>query len=106
MFNENENVNATLDPQGVVAPTEGQNNPVKEPETTPEEPELLEGTVADCVRLNVRKEPAANAPVVCTIPRNTKVVVVEEESTDEFYKVYTESGIEGFCMKQYISIEA
>lgn len=31
---------------------------------------------------------------------NTMLVIYENESTEEFYKVYTASGIEGFCMKK------
>lgn len=75
------------------------------PDVIQEEEQLVQdGIVVDCVKLNVRKAPAADAAIICTIPRETEVVISEEESTEEFYKVYTASGIEGFCMKQYISI--
>lgn len=71
-----------------------------------QEPEMLTGVVVDCVKLNVRSAAEATAPVICTIRRGTEVVIIEDESTDEFYAIYTASGIEGFCMKQYISIES
>ena len=78
------------------------------PDVTPEEqePKMLTGIVIDCVRLNVRSAPDVTASVICTIPRNAEVVIIEEESVDEFYKIYTASGIEGFCMKQYIFINS
>ena len=79
--------------------------PIQEPETTPEaEPEMIAGVVDNCTKLNVRTEPVAIADVVCRIPCGTEVMVSEEESTDEFYKVYTATGIEGYCMKKYITI--
>ena len=98
MFTETTNVYMTPEVQEPVTP-------IPELDTTTDEPEMLEGVVANCVKLNVRNAPNANAPVVCTIPRGTEVEVIEEESTDEFYKVYTASGIEGFCMKQYVTVE-
>lgn len=91
-----ENENITMDPE-VTAPVAGTD------EEAQESTELV-GTVANCVRLNVREAPNPTAPVICTIPRGTEVVIVEDESTDEFYAVYTATGIDGFCMKQYISV--
>lgn len=60
------------------------------------------GRVFNCSRLNVRVAPKPGAAVVCEIPCNTKVEINEAESTDDFYKIYTVSGVEGFCMKTYI----
>lgn len=82
------------------------NDNVITPAEETQEPEMLSGVVVDCVRLNVRTAPNPTAAVVCTIPCGAEVVVFEEESTDEFYKVYTASGAEGFCMKQYVSINS
>lgn len=70
----------------------------------PEEPEMITGMVTDCTKLNVRTGPGATEPVVCTIPHGTEVMVLEEDSTEEFCKVYTASGVEGFCMRKYIAI--
>lgn len=70
-----------------------------------ETPVIIRGVVTNCVKLNVRKMPAANAGVVCVIDVSAEVTIDEENSTDEFYRVCTTSGIEGFCMKKYISIQ-
>ena len=67
--------------------------------------ESVFGRVTDCLNLNVRAEPDPNATINCTILKETKVVVDTEESTKAWFKIYTESGIEGFCMKRYIAIE-
>lgn len=74
--------------------------------TTPE-PEVSEpvvGVVVDCPRLNVRVKPRTDADVVCIIERDSKVMIDEENSTKNFYKICTEVGIEGYCMKQFINI--
>lgn len=68
------------------------------------EPSTVEGFVSGCNRLNVRKEPQTNAPVVCVIDSDSTVIIDEDESTDSFYKVYTETGAEGYCMKNFITI--
>lgn len=62
------------------------------------------GVVVDCLKLNVREAPNANADVVCVINASTKFVVDEAESTDDFYAVCTESGAEGYCMKKFVQI--
>ena len=80
---------------------------VEEPvehETVTEEPVEVKGVVVDCTKLNVRVEPTSNAEVVTTIPSGTEVVIVESESTDEFYKICTEVGVEGFCVRKFVNV--
>lgn len=67
-------------------------------------PSTVEGFVSGCNRLNVRKEPETTAPVVCVIDVDSIVIIDEYASTDSFYKVYTETGAEGYCMKKFITI--
>lgn len=62
------------------------------------------GVVVDCIKLNVRETPNTQAEIVCVINASTNLVIDEAESTEEFYKVCTESGAEGFCMKKFIKI--
>lgn len=63
------------------------------------------GIIIDCFKLNVRKSPMISAEIVCEIPNQTEVMINEKESTDDFYKICTASGIEGFCMRKHISIK-
>lgn len=73
---------------------------------TPEPPvEPVYGVVTECAKLNVRKEPNVNAEVVTTILLATEVLVDVVNSTEEFYKIVTGSGVEGYCMKRYINID-
>lgn len=63
------------------------------------------GVVTDCMRLYVRKDPSADGEVVTVIDCLSKVMVDMDASTDEFYKVCTASGAEGFCMRKYIALK-
>ena len=62
------------------------------------------GKVVDCVKLNVREEPSTKASVVFEINVGSVVFIDETCSTDEFYKICTEHGVEGYCMKKFIEI--
>lgn len=59
------------------------------------------GVVTDCERLNVRETPSVGATVVAVLPALSSVTVDLEQSTEDFYKVCTAEGVEGFCMKRY-----
>lgn len=78
-------------------------------ETPKAEEELIEvktsfGIVTGCSRLNVRKKPNEKADVIKVINANDKVMIFDDESTKDWYKV-TVSGVEGFCMKRFITIK-
>ena len=62
------------------------------------------GVVTDCLKLNLRAEPSLDAEVICEINASTELVITPEESTNYFFKVCTSAGIEGFCMKKFITI--
>lgn len=66
--------------------------------------EPVVGVVTDCTKLNVRENPAADAAVVAVIDASTELVIIVEESTDTFFKICTASGIEGYCVKKFITI--
>lgn len=70
----------------------------------PEISEPIEGIVSGCERLNVREEPNKNADIVCVIEKDASVIIDVDDSTDSFYKVCTEAGAEGYCMKNFITI--
>ena len=66
-----------------------------------EEPIIVTGVVI-CERLNVREESSIYSNVVCVIERGTEVYIDTEATTGQFYKVCLASGVEGFCMRQFI----
>lgn len=74
----------------------------QEPEV--EEPKFVTGIVTDCVKLNVREDPNSTATILGTITAATELIVSKEESTEDYYKICTSVGLEGYCMKKFITI--
>ena len=73
-------------------------------EVTKEADSTVVGYVSGCLKLNIREEGYLGANVVCVVPEKTALLIEVAESNDEWYKVYTETGMEGFCMKQYVTL--
>ena len=69
-----------------------------------EKPQFVTGIVTDCVRLNVREDPDSTAAILGTITAATELIVNEVESTEDYYKVCTSIGLEGYCMKKFVTI--
>lgn len=87
--------------------------PVTEPVATdvpveePKAPKVLTGTVT-CKpqsKLNVREEASLQGKILCTILDGVKVQIDPGSSTKEWYRVHTKKGVDGFCMKKYISVK-
>ena len=70
----------------------------------PYELKLMHGRVDNCARLNVRKEPNIKCEIVDAIDAETDVDIIEVASTEEFYRIKTSDGIEGFCMRNYVTV--
>lgn len=78
---------------------------VTEQETTEETvpvPEPLVGIVANCSKLNLRKDPSKENEPLLVLTAGTKVQVHPEQSTEEWYFVKVDS-VEGYCMKDYVT---
>lgn len=52
--------------------------------------------------MNVYLEPNLKSEIVCTATDKDELVIDLENSTEDFYKVWTVFGAEGFCYKQHI----
>lgn len=66
----------------------------------------ITGIVRDCKKLRVRNAPGLDSDVICEIEAGSIVEIDEVNSTEEFYKVCTETGIDGYCMKKFIKVES
>lgn len=62
------------------------------------------GVVTDCLQAAIYKEPRANSEIVKVITALTRVTVDLDKSTDGFYRISTSKGIQGYCMKKFISV--
>lgn len=87
------------------------------PEVTPEvvapetaapaahvEPETVKGVVFNCAKLNVREKPVVGSRVVKIIDAGTELAVTTDESFGIFCKICTVSGVEGYCVKDYVRL--
>ena len=59
----------------------------------------------NCLRLHVYSEPNENSEVICKFRYLTEVAIDLDNSTEEFYKIYTAIGAEGFCQKEFVTIK-
>lgn len=65
------------------------------------EPKTKKGKVVGCERLFVRATPSPNGLIKGVLRKGDVVLVNNEESTEDFYKITT-AFINGFCMKKFI----
>ena len=66
------------------------------------------GIVANCEKLNLRRSPLKDsdgANIITVLLPGVAVLIDEDESTSNFYKVTTEDGLEGYCMRQFIEVK-
>lgn len=91
-----------LDAINEIIPTPEEVQPVAEEVVS--EPMPLEGKVTGCTQMYVRSEASVDSEPLGIIKHDTKVKIYEAESTADFYSVCTETGLEGFCMKKFITV--
>lgn len=63
------------------------------------------GVVDNCDKLNVRRNPTLSATPLAVINKGDEVQIDTANSTDEWYKICTANGVEGYCMKKFITIK-
>lgn len=68
------------------------------------EEDIKSGIIDGCKKLYVRKEPSKNSEPVSIVEEGSELAIDITHSTDDFYKVITLNGIEGFCVKEYVKI--
>ena len=90
--------------EGQIVIPEVEPEPVSDPEPSVEPENRKFGKVSNCKKLNIRKLPSRDAEIVSELIEGSEVMIDEKESTALFYKICTEHGIEGFCMKNFIKV--
>ena len=79
------------------------------PEVEPEVPEAeirKFGKITGCKKLNIRKLPSRDSEIISELVEGSEIMIDDNESTALFYKICTEHGIEGYCMKNFIKVLA
>ena len=90
--------------EGQIVIPEVEPEPVSDPEPSVESENRKFGKVSNCKKLNIRKLPSRDAEIVSELIEGSEVMIDEKESTALFYKICTEHGIDGYCMKDYITV--
>lgn len=68
------------------------------------EPKEEKGKVANCEKLNLRKEPNTNCDIVSVLEKGTDLIISPDEAPIGWYKV-TVNGVGGFVMSKFIEKE-
>lgn len=76
---------------------------VKETVETVTLPKAVTGTVFNCSKLNVRSKPSTDAEVVAVLDNNSEVEIDSARSTNEWLKITTAVGVDGFCMRKFVN---
>ena len=71
-------------------------------EPTKDEPKTIIGNVT-AKRLNIREKPDIGSSILCVAEANSELMI-EEDASDEWFKVCTVLGVEGYCMKKFVDI--
>ena len=64
---------------------------------------VVKGVVANCAKLNVRSKPSINSGVVTVLDTKTEITIDVDTSTDEWFKIRTVAGVEGYCMRKFVN---
>ena len=82
--------------------TEGETN--IEPEVTEEEiqNEQLVRVIPNL--LNVRFEAEKDATIVTIVSKDDELILLDKEPINNFYHIITKTGIEGYCMVEFVKL--
>lgn len=107
IFPETEAVEADAEQEPIMDPVveAEQAQEIVEESQKVEEAVQTVGFVDNCECLRVRKESNVDSEELCIINKLSEVVIDLDNSTDYFYKVTTSEGVEGYCMKKFITIK-
>ena len=70
----------------------------------PKEREIIDAIVK-CIRLNVREEPNLNSKKIGELVTGDEITIDLSKSTDLWYKVFTSSGLAGYCAKDFVEVK-
>lgn len=87
----------------VIEQSEVKMEPETAPVVKPEVKPVITGTVVNCTKLNVRSNPVIDAEILTVLDANSEVEIDKARSTNEWLKITTAAGIDGFCMRKFVS---
>lgn len=64
------------------------------------------GTVSNCKKLNVRSEAVKKTNnVLCIVSVGDRLSIDEKKSTNAWFYITTATGVSGYCMKEFVTVE-
>lgn len=61
------------------------------------------GNVTGCSKLNVRAKPTIDADVLAILNGDSEIEIDPSRSTNEWLKITTAAGVEGYCMRKFVN---
>lgn len=93
---ENQEVNCAEELNDSYTATEPLINDGKGPDT---------GVVTGCLSLNIRQQASISSAKLAEVYALDELLIEQDKSTNDFYKVTTSAGISGFASKQYVTLK-
>ena len=78
---------------------------VSKTEVSKTEVKTAEGIIANCSKVNIRKEPVKGDNVISVLEAGAKVTIIVEDGNPDWYKVVIKGKKTGYCMKKFISVK-
>ena len=66
-------------------------------------PKTINGVVANCTKLNIRKGPSTNAEILGIVNVDSEMEIDMNKSNDKWFYVSTAVGIDGYCMRDFVN---
>ena len=66
-------------------------------------PKTIDGVVANCTKLNIRKDPSINAEILGVVDVDSEMKIDMNKSNDKWFHVITAVGIDGYCMRDFVT---
>lgn len=66
-------------------------------------PKTINGIVANCTKLNIRKDPSVHAEILGVVNVDSEMKIDMDKSNDKWFYVSTAVGIDGYCMRDFVN---
>ena len=66
-------------------------------------PKTINGVVANCTKLNIRKDPSVHAEILDVVDVDSEMKIDMNKSNDKWFHVITAVGIDGYCMRDFVT---
>lgn len=74
------------------------------PEVEKDSEDITKMGYVDCDKLYLREEASSDSEPITVLEKNEELMIVSEDDPN-WYEVYTATGQEGFCMKDFVRID-